>query len=207
MIEELPIRLAHRAKELDELPHNLSDMPSIKKVKNWYCQSFSVRSPLVQCFTNVLHYFVLQELIGFPKFQISPSLKRCLYASANGRHLPESIPNPSLYNITSTVEFDSPSVDKSKLRVPIEKRCVSMFLRWQSSYSTGRNCGSCDMHILTRKADIMPKLQTSSFRPNYMSTMLVSRKHWKPLSGDMTQRSLPLPRACSNGRRAITRSI
>ena len=42
-IEELPIRLAHRAKELDELPHNLSDMPSIKKVKNWYCQSFDVR--------------------------------------------------------------------------------------------------------------------------------------------------------------------
>ncbi|KLO13707.1 alpha-ketoacid dehydrogenase kinase [Schizopora paradoxa] len=101
--EELPIRLAHRAKELDELPHNLSDMPSIKKVKNWYCQSFS-------------------ELIGFPKFHLSPSLKRTLYASANGRHLPESIPNPSLYNITSTVELDSPSHDKSKLRVPIEKR-------------------------------------------------------------------------------------
>lgn len=43
--EELPIRLAHRAKELDSLPHNLSEMPSINKVKNWYCQSFEV-SPL-----------------------------------------------------------------------------------------------------------------------------------------------------------------
>jgi pyruvate dehydrogenase kinase 2/3/4 len=42
--EELPVRLAHRVKELDELPHNLSDMPSIKKVKNWYAQSFEVRS-------------------------------------------------------------------------------------------------------------------------------------------------------------------
>lgn len=40
--EELPVRLAHRVKELDELPHNLSDMPSIKKVKNWYAQSFEV---------------------------------------------------------------------------------------------------------------------------------------------------------------------
>lgn len=41
-IEELPVRLAHRVKELDELPHNLSTMPSIRKVKNWYAQSFQV---------------------------------------------------------------------------------------------------------------------------------------------------------------------
>ena len=44
--EELPVRLAHRVKELDELPHNLSAMPSINKVKNWYAQSFEVRSGL-----------------------------------------------------------------------------------------------------------------------------------------------------------------
>lgn len=42
-VEELPVRLAHRVKELDQLPHNLSDMPSINKVKNWYAQSFEVR--------------------------------------------------------------------------------------------------------------------------------------------------------------------
>lgn len=40
--EELPVRLAHRVKELDELPYNLSEMPSIRKVKNWYAQSFEV---------------------------------------------------------------------------------------------------------------------------------------------------------------------
>ena len=40
--EELPVRLAHRVKELDELPHNLSAMPSINKVKDWYAQSFEV---------------------------------------------------------------------------------------------------------------------------------------------------------------------
>jgi pyruvate dehydrogenase kinase 2/3/4 len=44
--EELPVRLAHRVKELDELPHNLSIMPSIRKVKNWYAQSFEV-SPFI----------------------------------------------------------------------------------------------------------------------------------------------------------------
>lgn len=42
LAEELPVRLAHRVKELDELPHNLSEMHSIKKVKNWYAQSFEV---------------------------------------------------------------------------------------------------------------------------------------------------------------------
>lgn len=40
--EELPVRLAHRVKELDELPHDLSSMPSINKVKDWYAQSFEV---------------------------------------------------------------------------------------------------------------------------------------------------------------------
>jgi hypothetical protein len=38
--DELPIRLAHRVVELDNLPDNLSKMPSVIKVKNWYAQSF-----------------------------------------------------------------------------------------------------------------------------------------------------------------------
>ncbi|KAI9804791.1 MAG: hypothetical protein M1825_001159 [Sarcosagium campestre] len=38
--EELPIRLAHRVRELDELPDGLNEMESIKKVKHWYAQSF-----------------------------------------------------------------------------------------------------------------------------------------------------------------------
>lgn len=41
-LEELPIRLAHRVKELEELPGHLSEMPSIVRVKNWYAQSFKV---------------------------------------------------------------------------------------------------------------------------------------------------------------------
>lgn len=42
--EELPIRLAHRVKELDELPNGLNEMPSIVRVKDWYAQSFEVSS-------------------------------------------------------------------------------------------------------------------------------------------------------------------
>ena len=47
MRDELPIRLAHRVVELENLPYGLSEMSSVKRVKNWYSQSF-------------------QELITFP---------------------------------------------------------------------------------------------------------------------------------------------
>jgi len=40
LAEELPIRLAHRVKELTELPDGLNEMPSITRVKDWYAQSF-----------------------------------------------------------------------------------------------------------------------------------------------------------------------
>lgn len=42
--EELPIRLAHRVQELETLPDGLSEMPSVKKVHDWYAQSFEVCS-------------------------------------------------------------------------------------------------------------------------------------------------------------------
>lgn len=42
--EELPIRLAHRVQELGDLPDGLNDMPSIKRVQDWYAQSFEVTS-------------------------------------------------------------------------------------------------------------------------------------------------------------------
>jgi pyruvate dehydrogenase kinase 2/3/4 len=38
---ELPIRLAHRAIELEELPHGLSGMPSVQTVRDWYVESFN----------------------------------------------------------------------------------------------------------------------------------------------------------------------
>lgn len=44
LTEELPIRLAHRVKELDGLPYDLNKMPSIEKVKRWYAESFEVCS-------------------------------------------------------------------------------------------------------------------------------------------------------------------
>ncbi|CEQ40321.1 SPOSA6832_01919 [Sporobolomyces salmonicolor] len=77
-LAELPIRLAHRVKELDELPHNLNRMPSIEKVKRWYAESF-------------------EELVSFPKAELSSDIEDALRRASNDTHtLPESKPNPSL---------------------------------------------------------------------------------------------------------------
>ncbi|KAF8237489.1 mitochondrial pyruvate dehydrogenase [Tricholoma matsutake] len=105
LAEELPVRLAHRVRELDKLPHNLSDMPSIKKVRNWYAQSF-------------------EELISFPPIVLPPAIRQALVIPRAENSLPESTPNPSLRH------FDDPShgnpngngFNKLKLRVPMERR-------------------------------------------------------------------------------------
>ncbi|KAI5479181.1 hypothetical protein MNV49_004042 [Pseudohyphozyma bogoriensis] len=78
LAEELPIRLAHRVKELDELPHNLNKMPSIEKVKRWYAESF-------------------EELVNFPKPELPPAIHDAFVkASGDASTLPEAFPNPSL---------------------------------------------------------------------------------------------------------------
>eukprot|EP00742_Colponemidia_sp_Colp-10_P005421 GILJ01005793.1.p1 GENE.GILJ01005793.1~~GILJ01005793.1.p1 ORF type:complete len:367 (+),score=30.31 GILJ01005793.1:93-1193(+) len=38
---ELPVRLARRVVELDELPYGLSGMPQVQRVKDWYTNSFT----------------------------------------------------------------------------------------------------------------------------------------------------------------------
>ena len=42
LAEELPIRLSHRVKELDELPDGLAEMDGVRRVKEWYAESFNV---------------------------------------------------------------------------------------------------------------------------------------------------------------------
>ncbi|KAF5309645.1 hypothetical protein D9611_014036 [Ephemerocybe angulata] len=107
LAEELPVRLAHRVKELDELPHNLSDMPSIKKVKNWYAQSF-------------------EELIHFPPIQLPSNIRQVLVGHKNDEiTFPESKPNPSLGDAFTAPQSNvgnGNGFNKLKLRVPMERR-------------------------------------------------------------------------------------
>lgn len=38
--KELPVRLAHRVAELENLPHGLSTKEPVRKVRDWYVSSF-----------------------------------------------------------------------------------------------------------------------------------------------------------------------
>ncbi|TMW56413.1 hypothetical protein Poli38472_006423 [Pythium oligandrum] len=66
---ELPVRYAHRVKNLQDLPHGLSDMPSVKLVRNWYVQS-------------------VEELLNFPKIETARDelAFRDLIESIKNRH-------------------------------------------------------------------------------------------------------------------------
>jgi pyruvate dehydrogenase kinase 2/3/4 len=82
LAEELPIRLAHRVQELDELPDGLNEMPSVKKVKDWYAQSF-------------------EEITQLPRPDLGRDVKERLTkpGKQSGRapmQLSEATPNPSI---------------------------------------------------------------------------------------------------------------
>ncbi|KAK9717452.1 [Pyruvate dehydrogenase (acetyl-transferring)] kinase isozyme 2 [Basidiobolus ranarum] len=87
-MEELPIRLAHRVVELENLPHGLSLMPSVIKVKNWYADSF-------------------HDLTSFPRPELPQDVKNKLKATLrpNGHaiELPNSSKNPDVENGKNSV--------------------------------------------------------------------------------------------------------
>jgi pyruvate dehydrogenase kinase 2/3/4 len=82
LAEELPIRLAHRVQELDNLPDGLNNMPSVKKVQDWYAQSF-------------------EEITTLPRPQLAKEVRERLMRPAkmgakNAAYLSEATPNPSI---------------------------------------------------------------------------------------------------------------
>ncbi|ORY56109.1 mitochondrial branched-chain alpha-ketoacid dehydrogenase kinase-domain-containing protein [Pseudomassariella vexata] len=80
LAEELPIRLAHRVQELNDLPDGLNEMPSVKKVKDWYAQSF-------------------EEITTLPRPDLAKEVRQRLLRPGkfNGRNLlSEATPNPSI---------------------------------------------------------------------------------------------------------------
>lgn len=140
-LEELPVRLAHRVKELDELPHRLNEMPHIVRVKEWYAQSFEVSCgpPSGGPGNKKLNLCTYQkELVTFPPYVPPPDLQKILNESlkkSNAPHLPEPMPNTAMfkYNLqkapTINGHQDAVPLEKStncngkgKFRVPIAKR-------------------------------------------------------------------------------------
>lgn len=161
--EELPVRLAHRVKELDELPHNLSAMPSINKVKNWYAQSFEA-SPFPQ---NIRLFITSQqELITFPPIVLPLSIRQALMVSrSDDINFPESKPNPSQARFVDPNLHNNPnsnSFNKLKLRVPMERRYPS--------------CSFPPCLSFHRTIDITPTLTASIGHPKYKITINDSPK-------------------------------
>ena len=74
--EELPIRLAHRVRDLDELPNKLNEMPSIIKVKNWYAQSFEVSSESSALYDGDLPLTLVRISLGTDKLSEAKSTAR-----------------------------------------------------------------------------------------------------------------------------------
>lgn len=76
--EELPIRLAHRVQELNDLPDGLNEMPSICRVRDWYAQSF-------------------EELVQLPRPNLSSDVKdRLLKPAKRTPPLLKATQNPSI---------------------------------------------------------------------------------------------------------------
>ncbi|KAK5661485.1 hypothetical protein OQA88_11389 [Cercophora sp. LCS_1] len=82
LAEELPIRLAHRVQELETLPDGLNEMPSVKKVQDWYAQSF-------------------EEITTLPRPNLSREVRERLMRPAKNSGkttalLSQATPNPSI---------------------------------------------------------------------------------------------------------------
>ncbi|MCJ1304526.1 hypothetical protein MMC08_007339 [Hypocenomyce scalaris] len=80
--EELPIRLAHRVQELGDLPDGLNEMPSIRRVQDWYAQSF-------------------QDITTLPRPNLNSEIKERLLrppkrSGSNSKVLSQSTENPSV---------------------------------------------------------------------------------------------------------------
>lgn len=86
IVEELPIRLACKVKDLENAPLGLSKMPSLHKVKNWYAQSF-------------------EELTELPKPVISDELAKLLFSST------EDIPKKTESVNPATNEANNPALN------------------------------------------------------------------------------------------------
>lgn len=87
LAEELPIRLSHRVKDLDELPDGLSEMEGVKRVKEWYAESFD---ELVSFPPPVLPPDIRDALMG-------PSASSAAGAGPSSTHFPSATDNPSLH--------------------------------------------------------------------------------------------------------------
>lgn len=98
LAEELPVRLAHRVRELDTLPNKLNEMPSIEK--GWSSASLNAINMLTEIVSFTVKAWYAQsfeELVSFPWPKLPPEVSKVLQSNdANAPPLPHTRRNPSL---------------------------------------------------------------------------------------------------------------
>ncbi|KAF2834656.1 pyruvate dehydrogenase kinase-like protein [Patellaria atrata CBS 101060] len=114
--EELPIRLAHRVQELGDLPDGLNEMASIKKVKDWYAQSFD-------------------ELTSLPKPVLSQEVKDRLLKPAARSGTTSQILSQTTHN---------PSVRKGQYKSAPDKKGIENGVERNNPSSSRRYYASAD---------------------------------------------------------------
>ncbi|KAI9799236.1 MAG: hypothetical protein M1833_004114 [Piccolia ochrophora] len=97
--EELPIRLAHRVQELDHLPDGLNEMESIRRVKDWYAQSFEV-DILLYTVPNILAH-LSQEITTLSRPSLDQDVRDRLlrppkYGNNGSNTISQTTQNPSV---------------------------------------------------------------------------------------------------------------
>ena len=62
---EMPVRFAHRIKELDNLPYGLSEMDSIKTMRSWYAQGLQdlLSTPVPETQEDEREFYEVADLI------------------------------------------------------------------------------------------------------------------------------------------------
>lgn len=130
IVEELPIRLAVKVKDLENAPLGLLEMPLTVKVKNWYAQLF-------------------EELTLLPKPRVDEKLRKLLFSSSGAKSVDTDLPDVSTLLETTNQAHEqksNPAVNNVFLDDGIVVRphsgSGSGELLWSSSASSGLSSSS-----------------------------------------------------------------
>lgn len=129
IVEELPIRLAVKVKDLENAPLGLLDMPLTIKVKNWYAQLF-------------------EELTLLPKPKVDDKLRALLTSSNDSKPVDEVVDNSAIMGTTNQAheQKSNPAVNNVFLDDGMVVRSSSVA---SSSSSSTRNRSESPTYGLT----------------------------------------------------------
>lgn len=130
--EELPIRLAHRVKELAELPDQLNEMPSIGKVKEWYAQSF-------------------EDLTTMEKPRLTTEIRDLLKGNSNGT---SALPQTTR-NLNTDVYTSNNKNNNMRRSVPVQARYYGKVedVTWPPEITSFNDRLAKSLNIIKRRHD------------------------------------------------------